>query len=102
MVTRTIRPLLSETQDSIKVLDLLTNRYHLGVIRESSAAAMRVELPASSHFHAGQRVRFIVGSHQPLVSRTEMQRAFVTNVSPPSANRQSIRLALLTEAAAVA
>ncbi len=47
---------------SIKLLDLLTNRYHAGVMQEGADGSIEVELPASSHFQAGQRVRFVAGS----------------------------------------
>src|SRR3954467_15163218 len=88
-----------ERTDSIKVLDLLTNRYHLGIIRETTDAALRVELPASSQLQAGQRVRFIVAGRQPLVSRMSMQKAFITDVSPHHANRMNVRLSLVQEPA---
>jgi hypothetical protein len=85
---------------SIKLLDLLTNRYHLGIIRESSDAGFQIELPASSRFHAGQRVRFIVaGEGGALISKTDMHRAFVTNVSATPDNRLDIHLAFLPETA---
>ena len=91
---------------SIKLLDLLTNRYHLGLIRESSDAGLQVELPASSpatRFHAGQRVRFILAGEGAaeggLISKNDMHRAFITNVSPAPENRVDIRLAFLPETA---
>jgi len=82
---------------AIKLLDPLTNRYHCGIVRETSSACLEVELPASSHLHAGQRVRFVVANHQPLVSKTAMRRAFITNVSPHLTNRLNVQLALLPE-----
>jgi hypothetical protein len=85
--------------NSIKLLDLLTNRYHTGIVRETSPAAMQVELPASSHLHAGQRVRFALADAQPLVSRSTMRRAFITNVSPEHTNRLHVHLTLLPESA---
>jgi hypothetical protein len=85
--------------NSIKLLDLLTNRYHTGIVRETSPAEMQVELPASAHLHAGQRVRFVLANQQPLVSRSTMRRAFITNVSPEHTNRLSVHLALLPETA---
>jgi hypothetical protein len=91
----------SESNNAIKLLDLLTNRYHVGIVRESSDAGLDVELPASSHLHAGQRVRFIVAGSQPLVSRHAMHRAFITEVSPssPLSSRLNVRLARLPETA---
>jgi hypothetical protein len=83
--------------NSIKLLDLLTNRYHTGIVRQTSPAAMQVELPASSHLHAGQRVRFALADAQPLVSRSTMRRAFITNVSPEHTNRLSVHLALVPD-----
>ena len=91
-----------ESECPIKLLDLLTNRYHLGIVRESSDAALNVELPASSHLHAGQRVRFIIAGSQPLVAKHSMHRAFITDVSPASSTRSprlNVRLARLPETA---
>ena len=79
---------------SIKLLDLLTNRYHLGLLRESSPAALHVELPASSRFHAGQRVRFIIADNQSLIARSNMHSAFITNVSA-----NTLQLAVVPETA---
>ena len=84
---------------AIKVLDLLTNRYHVGVIEATSAAGMQVVLPASSHLHAGQRVKFIVAGEQPLVARMSMRRGFVSQVRSYLADRLRIDIAELPETA---
>jgi hypothetical protein len=84
---------------SIKLLDLLTNRYHSGIVCEDRDGAMRVELPASSRFRAGQRVHFVVGGDHDLVRRHAMRRAFITQVSSLFADRLSVRLAPLPETA---
>lgn len=83
----------------IKLLDLLTNRYYLGLVRQSGDGALHVEMAASSHFQAGQRVRFIVADDHEVVSRRTMQRACITQVSAHVADRMNVRLALLPETA---
>ena len=88
----------STTDSPIKLLDLLTNRYHVGLVRDSSESGLEIELPASTHFAAGQRVRFAVGD-QPLVARNTMRRGFITQVSSHLPNHLSIRLALIPETA---
>ena len=85
-------------RNPIKVLDLLTNRYHAGLVLESSDAGLEVEMPASSHLTAGQRVRFVVGD-EPLVARQSMRRGFVTQVFSDDCGQLSVRLALLPETA---
>ncbi len=86
----------------IKLLDLLTNRYHVGIVHESSDAGLHIELPASSHLHAGQRVRFIIAGTHALVAKHSMHRAFITEVSHSSSHRSArlnVRLARLPETA---
>jgi len=86
----------TESTSPIKLLDLLTNRYHTGIVRGTSPSSLDVELPPSSRLAPGQRVRFIVGD-QPLVARNSMRRGFVTASPRPRA----IRLAVEPEATAV-
>src|ERR1051325_2141761 len=83
-----------KTSPAIKLLDLLTNRYHLGVVRESSGENLQIEVPASSHFHAGQRVRYVVAGEDGVVRRHSMHRAFVTNVLAGVQNPLRIQLAI--------
>jgi hypothetical protein len=84
---------------SVKLLDLLTNRYHAGIVRASSDVGMELELPLGSHLRAGQRVRFVVADERPLVSRDQMRGAFITHIDCEP-NRLRVKLALLAEAAA--
>lgn len=94
-------PFVSESDSSsaIKLLDLLTNRYHVGIVRESSDAGFDVELPASARFHAGQRVRFILAGGQAIVAKQSMHRGFITQVSSEYSDRLNVRLARLPETA---
>ncbi len=94
-----VKPISESRSTPIKLLDLLTNRYHVGVIRESSDGAMHVELAACSNFQAGQRVRFVVADDHAVVCRTKMQRACITQVSPHLADRMNVRIAVLPETA---
>jgi hypothetical protein len=88
------------TPDSVKLLDLLTNRYHLGLLRASSESALELELPLTSHLFAGQRVRFIVAGNSPLVARHAMRGACITHVGRAPGNRLRVELALSPESAA--
>jgi hypothetical protein len=82
--------------DTVKLLDLLTNRYHVGRLRHSSDSALELELPLTSHLHAGQRVRFVVSGREPLVSRQAMRGACITHVDRAGVNR--LRVELVTDA----
>ena len=95
MVAQLGHDALNTPSVSIKLLDLLTNRYHSGIVREDRDGAMRVELPASSRFRTGQRVHFIVAGDHSLVRRHAMRRAFVTQVSSLFEDRLSVRLSPL-------
>jgi len=96
----TPRPTSSRSA-SIKLLDLLTNRYHLGILRKSTPTYLQVELSGggASCFHAGQRVRFIIADDQSLVSRTAMRRGFITNVFAGEQNRVNLYVSLMPEMA---
>ena len=76
---------------AIKLLDLLTNRYHVGVVESSGEEGLRVELPAMARLQAGQRVRFVVSGGAGLVSRGSMRRALVSEVEGDS-ERMSVEL----------
>ena len=69
----------------VKLLDLLTNRYHGGVVRMSGSAGVQVELPATARLQAGQRVRCIMAPRSSgVLPRGEMRRASVTHVETPA------------------
>ncbi|HVX83393.1 MAG TPA: hypothetical protein VH253_01110 [Phycisphaerae bacterium] len=70
-----------ELGHAVKVLDLLTNRYHVGLLEAAWEAGMRVELPATARFQAGQRVRFVVAGGEGVVSKGSMKRATVSGMS---------------------
>lgn len=96
MVAQADLPESCETSSPIKLLDLLTNRYHTGVVRETSDASLDIELPATTRLAPGQRVRFIVGN-QPLVARNAMRRGYITEIS--ASQTSAVRLALRLETA---
>jgi hypothetical protein len=83
---------------AIKLLDLLTNRYHVGVVESAWEEGLRVELPPMTRLCAGQRVRFVVASEDGLVSKGSMRRALVSDVHRAMPDRMSIELALMPEA----
>ena len=61
----------------VKVQDLLTNRYHAGVLVERSDSVIEIELSHLCRVQAGQRLRFIVADDRALVSRDAMRTAEV-------------------------
>jgi hypothetical protein len=83
---------------AIKLLDLLTNRYHVGVVESAWEAGMRVELPAVARLCAGQRVRFVVAGGEALVSKGSMRRALVSDVERGMSDRMSVELSVMPEA----
>ncbi len=83
---------------AIKLLDLLTNRYHVGVVESAWEEGMRVELPAMARLCAGQRVRFVVAGSEGLVSKGSMRRAMVSDVDRGLSDRLSVELSVMPEA----
>ena len=66
---------------TIKVLDLLTNRYHVGVARHAGRDVLAVEMPASARMEPGQRVRFVLADDAAgVVSRRAMRLGVVSRV----------------------
>lgn len=99
-MVRPLRDAFEHTPHAIKLLDLLTNRYHTGVVRERAATALEVEVPANMPVALGQRLRFIVAeSGQGFMSRQSMHRAQVASIEPQPANRMRVYLDVLPDAA---
>jgi hypothetical protein len=86
---------------AIKVLDLLTNRYHLGMVRAALADMLIVDV-AASRFCAGQRIRFVLADDAAgIVERRAMRLARVLSAQPDSAGvGQRISLELAVESIA--
>jgi hypothetical protein len=69
---------------AIKLLDLVTNRYHAGVVRRTSQYGVQVEVPATSKLRPGQRIRCILaGRNAGVLPRKDMRRANVLHVEAP-------------------
>src|SRR5262245_29392134 len=68
---------------TIKVLDLLTNRYHVGRVQGNSDNGLEVCMPSTTRFHAGQRVRYVLAAEDArmIVARQAMQSGFVAQVN---------------------
>lgn len=96
-----VSPLLpiAEETPSIKLLDLLTNRYHAGVVRRSAGSLVQVEMPASARLRPGQRVRCIIARPSAgVLARGDMRRAAVLHIEPPAqATGQVLELAFMDE-----
>jgi len=66
---------------AIKVLDLLTNRYHVGIVHATSAESLAIEMPRSARLNAGQRVQFVLADNtSAIISRRTMRHALVQHV----------------------
>ena len=76
----------------VKLLDLLTNRYHVGIVRAQGEEALCVEMPATARLCRGQRVRYIVSDGRGLVEKRSMRRACVTSILPEVAGHVSVQL----------
>jgi sulfopyruvate decarboxylase TPP-binding subunit len=84
---------------SIKVLDLLTNRYHVGVVQVVSHSQIEIELPLSARLNAGQRVQFVLeDAGGGVVSRRTMRTARVCHVT--TTDRVRAHLAMTAESLA--
>ena len=90
-VSETTLPQPSNPQ-SIKLLDLLTNRYHVGVVRSASERGMQVDVAANSRLQVGQRVHFAMDGPEGIISRREMRRGFITRVAPSNSGVARIDL----------
>ena len=85
----------------IKVLDLLTNRYHAGIVHAASDDGLDIEMPLSAHLSAGQRVHFALGDQAGgVISRHAMRSALVREVHATA--RASLRIDLTPAAECVA
>ncbi len=78
---------------SIKVLDLLTNRYHAGIVHAVSESALDVEMPLAARLSAGQRVHFALSDESgAIVARQAMRSALVRQVQTTPQSRLRIDL----------
>ena len=90
----TFLPLLrrSFVMRGIKILDLLTNRYHAGVVHAALADGLQIEVPLSAHLSAGQRVHFALDEAAGIVPRQTMRSAMVRRVQATQESRLRIEL----------
>ena len=73
---------------AIKVLDLLTNRYHLGKVRSAGRDSLVVEMPRTSPLRAAQRIRFVLADDAGgIVARKAMRAAVIAHAEPLSSNQ---------------
>jgi hypothetical protein len=86
---------------SIKVLDLLTNRYHAGIVHAVSENTLDVEMPLAARLSAGQRVHFALSDESGgIIARQAMRSALVRQVQTTSQARLRIDLTPAAVAAA--
>jgi len=85
----------------IKVLDLLTNRYHVGIVHAATDAGLEIEMPLSAHLSAGQRVHFALADQAGgIIPRHAMRRALVRQVHATARASQRIDLTPAAECVA--
>jgi hypothetical protein len=78
---------------SIKVLDLLTNRYHVGIVHAASETMLDVEMPLAARLSAGQRIHFALSDESGgIVARRAMRSALVRQVQTTAQARLRIDL----------
>ncbi len=83
----------------IKILDLLTNRYHVGIVHAASEDGLEIEMPLAARLSAGQRIRFALDDSIGIIPRQTMRRALIRHVH---ADRASLYIDLATAAECVA
>jgi hypothetical protein len=77
----------------IKVLDLLTNRYHVGIVHAYTDDGLDIEMPLSARLRAGQRVHFALAeAGTGVIPRQTMRSAMVRRVGRTT--RASLRIDL--------
>jgi hypothetical protein len=85
----------------IKVLDLLTNRYHTGIVHAASDGALDVEMPLAARLSAGQRVHFALADPAGgIIPRQAMRSALVRRVHTTAHARLRIDLTPAAECVA--
>src|SRR5262245_57233693 len=86
-------PPSSTPQTSIKILNLLTNRYHLGVVHASHDGGMHIEMPASARLIPGQRIHFALDNDHVIICRNTMRSALIRDVKSSDGRRLQVHLA---------
>jgi len=86
-------PLASTPETSIKILNLLTNRYHVGIVRASHDGGLHIEMPASARLIPGQRIHFALDDARGIVSRHTMRSALIRDVRSTDGRRLHVDLA---------
>jgi hypothetical protein len=92
-------PLRSSSHLCIKILDLLTNRYHVGIVHAASNDGLEIEMPLSTHWRAGQRIHFALDDAVGIIPRQTMRSALIRHVHT---DQSSLRIDLTTAAECVA
>lgn len=86
------KPLRSTSQLCIKILDLLTNRYHVGIVCAALEDGLQIELPLSARLSAGQRIHFALDDSTGVIARQTMRSALIRQVEATDEARLRIDL----------
>jgi hypothetical protein len=83
---------------AIKLLDLLTNRYHVGVVQAAGQGGLAIEMPRTTRLSAGQRVQYVLANDTSAVlPRRYMRQALVRHVDRSDGARVRADLAMMEE-----
>lgn len=83
---------------AIKLLDLLTNRYYVGIVHATSPGSLAIEMPLASRLNAGQRVQFVLADNtSAIIPRHTMRNALVRHVDTTDNLRLRAHLTMTAE-----
>lgn len=89
-------------RSAIKLLDLLTNRYYVGIVHATGEGSLVIEVPRSARLNAGQHVQYVLADNSSaVIARREMRHALVRRVDTSDHQRLRADLALTEQTAPV-
>ena len=79
---------------AIKLLDQLTNRYHVGIVRSAARDSLIIDMPATARLRSGQQIKFVLADDAGgIVERCAMRTAVIGQVlGDPYIVRMSLNL----------
>ena len=84
---------------AIKLRDLVTNRYYVGVVHATWDENLTIEMPRTARLNAGQRVQFVlVDNTSAVIPQRSMREALVQHVETAENRRVRARLTMMVGA----
>jgi hypothetical protein len=66
---------------AIKLLNLLTNRYYVGIVHATTEGGLAIEVPRPARLNAGQHVQYVLADNpSTVIPRRHMRHALVRQV----------------------